>query len=127
MKKPNWYKNTNVYWTEEEHEDEINKLYEFIKSEFTKCENSDKYKLLWLETLLEKSGLNSNRYECMGYITYFGLIMEKNPKILYFKVYTHTASKPMPDVMKALIKQYPHMNLSYCSEDSRFAEFRNLG
>lgn len=114
---PNWYKNTNVYWTEEEHEDELDKLYESIKSKFTKYKNSDKYELLWLKTLLEKNGLNSNRYECMGYITNFGLIMEKKPKILYFKVYTHTASKPMPDAMKALIKQYPHLHLAYCSEE----------
>lgn len=114
---PNWCGNTNIYWTKEEYKDELEKLYELIKNEFTKYQNSDEIKLLWLKILLDKSGLNSNRYECRGYITGLGAIEKVKPNILCFEVDTDTAWRPIPGAMKALIRQYPHLHLAYCSEE----------
>lgn len=115
---PNWCGNTNIYWTEKEHKEELQNFFDFIQKQDNLKKEKEDFNLTWLCDLLEANGMNSNRYECRGYITELSPNIKEKENLVYFRIETDTAWKPMPNAMKALTKNYPHLHLAYSSEES---------
>ena len=112
---PNWCENTNTYWTTAAHKDELERFFRFLQTQ-----NDSKRKdgeLTWLADLLDASGLSSDSYNCRGYLTYLSPSLVEKEGRVFFELDTDTAWSPMEEAMEALLKDYPHVQLSYIAEE----------
>lgn len=113
---PNWCNNTNIFWTTKEYKDELEGFFRFIKEQ-NAIERKDGLGLTWLADLLDASGLQSDQYNCRGYLTYLSPSLTEKKGYISFELDTDTAWRPMPAAMEALLTAYPHVYLSYAAEE----------
>ncbi|WP_455780917.1 hypothetical protein [Megasphaera elsdenii] len=112
---PNWCENTNTYWTTTAQKDELERFFRFLQTQ-----NASQRKdggLTWLADLLDASGLSSDAYDCRGYLTYLSPSLVEKEGRVFFELDTDTAWTPMEEAMEALLKDYPHVHLSYIAEE----------
>ena len=112
---PNWCENTNTYWTTAAHKDELERFFRFLQTQ--KDSQRKDGELTWLADLLDASGLSSDYCDCRGYLTYISPSLVEKEGRVFFELDTDTAWSPMEEAMEALLKDYPHVQLSYIAEE----------